>query len=95
MNNLQKLHTAKSQHDELEAIRIKASNLLVNEKYDTCVHFHYENKISISCAAKSDKATIWAQFDLIDGEVSVTTRGNYNDDEIDGMVMFIESWLDN
>jgi hypothetical protein len=94
MKNIEKLQLAKQQYDELEAIRVKASNLLVNEKYDTCVHFHYENKIVISCAAKSDKASIWAQFYLINWEISVTARGNYNDADIEGMVMFIEEWID-
>jgi len=94
MKNIDKLLKAKKQYDELEAIRVKASNLLVNEKYDTCVHFHYENKIVISCADKSDSPSIWAQFDLIGGEIYVTNRGNYNDAEIDGMVMFLAEWLE-
>jgi hypothetical protein len=93
MKNIEKLQQAKKQHDELESIRLKASNLLVNEKYDTCVHFHYENKIVISCAAKTDKGSIWAQFDLINGEISVTARGNYKDAEIEAMTLFIERWL--
>lgn len=94
MKNIQKLQLAKQQYDELEAIRIKASNLMVNEKYDTCVHFHYENKISISCTAKSDKPAIWASFDLIGGEISVTARGNYNDADIEDIMIFLEGWID-
>lgn len=88
-NNLQKLQIAKQQYDELEAIRIKASNIMVNKKYEVCVHLHYKNKISISLC----KNSIWAQFDLIDGEVNVTNRGNYNDAEIENMLVFIENWL--
>jgi len=94
MKNIDKLLQAKNQYDELEAIRIKASNLLVNEKYDACVHLHYDNKIGISCNTKGNMNCVWAQFDLIDGEISVTDRGNYNDAEIEGMVMFFEEWVD-
>lgn len=94
MSNINKLIKAKKQYDELEAIRLKASNLMVNEKYDACVHLHYDNKIGISCNTKDNMNCVWAQFDLIDGEITVTARGNYNDTEIDGMVMFIESWLE-
>ena len=94
MNNLQKLQNAKKQYDELESIRLKASDLLVSGKYDVCVHLHYEKKIIISCATKNDIDYVWASFELIDGELNVTNRGNYTDAEIEGMLIFLEEWID-
>jgi hypothetical protein len=48
-----------------------------------------------SYPGKSYNHHVWAQFDMIDGEISVTNRGNYKDAEIDGMIVFIKTWLEN
>lgn len=94
MKNLDKLKIAKKQYDELEEIRIKASNLMDNELYDICVHFHYNDKISISCSAKNNNPGIWAQFYLIGDDVTVIEQRNYSERQIDEMICWIENWID-
>jgi hypothetical protein len=91
-SNLQKLQQAKKQYDDLEGIRLKASNLFDNEKYLVCVHLHYDKVVVISCGINGTYPIIYASFEMMidDGHVTPIERRHYTDQEIEDMMIFIE-----